>query len=69
MLSAAFVGLVLAAEPCEAPRVHDVAPLTAAIAQDKAMAQGFLLAAGACAGAEWRVRVSILLRLVSYRQC
>lgn len=49
MLSAAFVGLVLAAEPCEAPRVHDVAPLTAAIAQDKAMAQGFLLAAGACA--------------------
>lgn len=34
--------------PCETPRVRDVAPLTAAIAQDKAMAQVFLKASQSC---------------------
>jgi hypothetical protein len=36
------------AQVCETPRVRDVAPLTAAIGQDKAMAQTFLKASQAC---------------------
>ncbi len=38
--------------PCEVPRLREVAPLSAAIAQDKAMAQSFLKASQACQMAE-----------------
>ncbi len=38
--------------PCEVPRLRDVAPLSAAIAQDKAMAQSFLKTSQACQMAE-----------------
>lgn len=41
-----------AQRPCEVPRLRDVAPLSAAIAQDKAMAQSFLKASQACQMAE-----------------
>lgn len=34
--------------PCEIPRIRDTAPLSAAIAQDKTMAQAFLKASQAC---------------------
>ncbi len=39
----------LGAEPCETPRVRDTAPLVAAIAQDRVMAQTFTKAATTCA--------------------
>lgn len=47
---AAFVliGLVQAANECDAPRIRDTTALAAAIAQDKVMGQTFLKAAGAC---------------------
>ncbi|MDP3237830.1 MAG: hypothetical protein Q8N26_33885 [Myxococcales bacterium] len=38
--------------PCEVPRLRDLGPLSAAIAQDKAMAQSFLKASQACQMAE-----------------
>lgn len=38
----------LAQTPCETPRIRDVAPLAAAIQQDKAMAATFLKASQAC---------------------
>lgn len=40
---------VTAAEPCEAPRVRDTAPLVAAMAQDKVLGLSFTKAAGVCA--------------------
>ena len=43
------VTAVTAADPCEAPRVRDTAPLVAAMAQDKVLGLSFLKAAGVCA--------------------
>lgn len=52
VLGLAIVALPTAAlaqrPPCEVPRLRDTAPLAAAIAQDKAMAQTFLRASEAC---------------------
>lgn len=48
-MSLVVTSTLSAAEPCEAPRVRDTAPLVAAIAQDKVMAQTFTKAATACA--------------------
>lgn len=41
--------LFTAAEPCEAPRVRDTAPLVAAMAQDKVLGLTFTKTAGICA--------------------
>ncbi len=43
------VAAVTAADPCEAPRVRDTAPLVAAMAQDKVLGLTFTKAAGLCA--------------------
>lgn len=43
------VAAVIAAEPCEAPRVRETAPLVAAMAQDKVLGLTFTKAAGLCA--------------------
>jgi len=48
-LMSVVVAHVVAADPCEAPRVRDTAPLAQAIAQDRVMAQTFTRAATACA--------------------
>lgn len=48
-LMSVVVAHVVAADPCEAPRVRDTAPLAQAIAQDRVMAQTFTKAATACA--------------------
>jgi hypothetical protein len=49
MLTSLVVAAVLAADPCEAPRVRDTAPLVAAMAQDKVLGLAFTKAAGVCA--------------------
>jgi hypothetical protein len=50
MVTSLAAALALAAaEPCEAPRIRDTAPLYAAIAQDKVLAQTFARAAAVCA--------------------
>ncbi len=43
------VSAVTAADPCEAPRVRDTAPLVAAMAQDKVLGLTFTKTAGVCA--------------------
>lgn len=43
------VSAITAAEPCEAPRVRDTAPLVNAMAQDKVLGLTFTKAAGICA--------------------
>ncbi|MFT3707253.1 MAG: hypothetical protein QM817_06265 [Archangium sp.] len=48
VLTSLLIAQVLAADPCEQPRMRDTNPLVAAIAQDKVMAQTFVKAAGAC---------------------
>lgn len=46
---AAFVSLsAFAADPCESPRVRDLAPLVQGVTQDRALAQAFTDAAAAC---------------------
>ncbi len=49
MVLSLVVAAVVAAEPCEAPRVRDTAPLVAAMAQDKVLGLTFTKAAGICA--------------------
>lgn len=49
LLTPLLVSAVLAADPCEAPRVRDTAPLVAAMAQDKVLGLTFTKAAGVCA--------------------
>src|SRR5690606_37850362 len=44
-----LTALLLAADPCEAPRLHSTTALTEAITLDKALSQAFLKAAGSCA--------------------
>lgn len=48
VLMSIVVAQVMAADPCEQPRLRDTNPLVAAIASDKVMAQTFVKAAGAC---------------------
>lgn len=48
VLMSIVIAQVVAADPCEQPRLRDTNPLVAAIAQDKVMAQTFVKAAGAC---------------------
>lgn len=48
-LMSVVVAHVVAADPCEAPRVRDTAPLAQAMAQDRVMAQTFTKAATECA--------------------